>query len=112
MKEGSEGDNFQVGVEYRSDRYVAAPSSSKVQSLNKVNLNSDSFYQDEPLSFDPNAYDCSATADVVVRLDFSNPALQAVGQNCESVSLDNMDFCSDAAVQAAEANFTAACSGS
>lgn len=112
MKEGSDGDNFQVGVEYRNDRYVAAPSSSKVQSLNKVNLNSDSFYQDEQLSFDPNAYDCSATADVVVRLDFSNPALQAVGQNCESVSLDNMDFCSDAAVQAAEANFTAACSGS
>lgn len=112
MKEGSDGNDFRVGVEYRSDRYVAAPSSSKVNALKKVNLATDPFYQDESLTFDPDAYDCGAVPDVTVSLDFSNPALVAVSQDCESGALDNMDFCSHSDVQAAESNYVTACSGS
>lgn len=108
-KESSQEDGFEVGVEYRNDRYVAAPESDKVKALRKVNLISDDFYQVEPLTFDASAYDCSASADVTVSLDFSTPELLAVGQKCEGESLDNMDFCSSGAIQSAESNFAAAC---
>jgi hypothetical protein len=109
-KENEPENGIEVGVEYRTDRYVAAPESNKVKNLRKVDLNSDPFYQEQPLTFDPSAFDCSASADVIVSLNFSTPELLAVGQKCAGESLDNMRFCFGGAVQTAESNFGTACS--
>lgn len=88
---------FQGGFEFRGDlinRYVSAPSNTLISELNEVDLQADEFYQ-QPASVDTDfsSLSCSADADVTLRMNFSNPALQRVAQLCESERLEDMNFC-------------------
>lgn len=109
-KDGAPDDSFQVAVEFRDSRYLAAPNSKLIKQLKTVNLSKNSFYAAPTFSFNSSAFDCSTTADFVVALDFSASPLQAVTQQCEGEYIENMDFCtSNSTVAQAENNFESAC---
>ena len=109
-KDNQPGEGFQVGVEFRGDRYLAAPQSAFVDLLSDVNLLTDTFYTVPELSFDDSQFDCSTEADIVIIMDFSTSAISSLNQICDGEALDDQDFCfEDPTVRQAEQNFQSSC---
>ncbi|MCB9030054.1 MAG: hypothetical protein H6619_03310 [Deltaproteobacteria bacterium] len=110
VKVGTEGNNFEAIVEYRSSRYKAAPNASVGNELDDVDLVNDTFYESPDVQVDTSDYDCTGTADVEVTLDFSSEELQDISADCEGDALSEMNFCNnDSEVESAQTNYENAC---
>lgn len=109
----SSGSN-EGGTEYRGSvgKYVSAPSNGLIGDLEEVNFATDTFF-DAPASVNPDysGLSCTADAAVTLQMDFSNPDLGAIAQECEQEKLEGMNFCiDDSSVAAAMAAYATTCS--
>lgn len=101
-------------AEYRDPQYVAAPGLDLVAEVGGVDLLTDPFFGTAPAmpTVDATGFSCDTTADVVVALDFANPAVAAVKAACEGQRLDGIQFCeTDPSISSAEQSFASACVG-
>lgn len=99
------------GTEYRDNFYAAAPSGQLVDEAAGMDFTGDEYYSEPPaVTIDTSAYSCTADADVVVLMDGSNPAIQAVIAQCQSNLLHDMNFCdANETVQQAKTNWGPTC---
>lgn len=95
--------SMQAGLEYRDTLYVSAPAAGPVGELSKVDIATDPFFTQEG-SVTPDFSDksCSADADVTISMNFSSPLLQQVFMACQSQRLEQMDFCRNEELFAAQ----------
>ena len=101
-------------AEYRDPQYLAAPALDLAAEVAGVDLLTDPFFASAPTmpTVDASGFSCDTTADVVVALDFANPAIAAVKTACEGQRLDGIQFCgNDANIAAAMNNFGSTCTG-
>lgn len=100
-------------TEFRTSFYAAAPGSELVSQLDAVDLASDAFFANPPApAVDTSAFACDAVPDLVLALDFSNPAAQSARAQCEDRRFQGMHFCyDDPDVRMAEQNYWPACGG-
>ncbi len=103
------GSQVPSAFEYRDTAYLASPANSYLPTVSAVDFSSDTFYSTIPTpTYDTSPYDCNATADVSLSMDFSRPELQAVEAVCDE-RLENMNFCRTSQVEAASLNWISAC---
>lgn len=113
--DGVNAHNFRTAVEYQDGTYtVVGEENALYNDLDNVSIQSDSFFDSEPspdLSvINSGDYSCDAEVDVTVSMDFSDPAVEAIGQSCESNRLDFEEFCWKQEIFEAEANMWGLCS--
>jgi hypothetical protein len=110
---GAAGPQGTIGAaEYRDPTYVAAPALDLVSQVSAVDLATDPFFATPPAAptIDTTGYACDAAADVVVAMDFSNPAIAAIRTECEGPRLDSIRLCdNNAAIQDALNNYATSC---
>ena len=104
---GSQSNNVTGGTEFQGTTYSAV-SSGTLYDLAKAEDFSAAVYQGSASSYATllaaiSNYDCSATPDVVVEMDFSKDGTKAVATQCENTFSD-MDFCDDSTIQLARQN--------
>jgi len=104
--------NFSSAIEYRDSLYASAPNNQYLETVDRVNFATDSFYASAPtLGDDDSNISCSATADVVIKLDMENEAMRSVASECEGDRIDgSIDFCRSTDLQTAQDNFRSVCS--
>lgn len=110
-KEGAPDQGFEVALEYRGDRYLAAAENTYLAKLDAVDLNTDEFYVAPTPSFDSSVFRCDTTADIVIEMDFASSSLDPLSNLCEGERLENMNYCmTDPLITQAEAQFPTSCS--
>ncbi len=110
-KDGAPGEGFQVALEFRDDRYLAAAENKYLLKLDDVELLTDEFYVEPNPTFDSSEFNCDIEADVVVEMDFSSSSLDPLKALCEVERLENMNYCStDPKVAQAQVQFNGSCS--
>ena len=113
----AEGNGSQTSTgtaEYRAPIYVAAPGSDLVSQVAAVDLTTDPFFVTPPSAptVDTTGYACDTSADVVLAMNFANPAIAAIRVECEGPRLDNIQLCqSNPTIQTAEQNYLSSCGG-
>lgn len=89
----SNSDNFKAFTEYRDSLYTSTENSEYQQQINSFDFSKDNFYDKAPRLSQGESFDCTANADVVVGMDFSQESMQAVRDLCEGERLDGMNYC-------------------
>lgn len=93
-----DGDSFSAAVEFKNSLYVNAPNNPLKDQLID-DLNSDEFYEGdlkvEFTELEEGDYDCSATPDVTVEMDFQEQDVQKTAEQCEADGFgqDSGDYC-------------------
>jgi len=105
---------LKAAIEYSSPAgddnnfYNAAPNNSLLSSLPEDF--SDPFYDElaDPV-IDTSDYDCEATADATVEMDFALAGIAAIGELCDSGTDHHFDYCWTGDLGTAELTFRGAC---
>ena len=99
-------------AEFRDSFYAAAPASSLAGTIDAVNLSSDSFYQAPPaVVVDLSPYSCSAAADIVLAVDYSQSVITQAVASCRQATLAEMTFCYTDTIQTAQMAWMFSCGG-
>lgn len=99
-------------AEFRDPFYVTAPGLDLLAQVESVDLATDPFFATPPVAptVDTTGFSCDVSGDIVVAMDFSNPTIAAIRDECEGPRLDGLQLCdNDPTVQAAMQNFGSAC---
>jgi hypothetical protein len=91
-----------AGIEYHDTYYASVDSDLKTQA-GLIDFSTDSFYSSGLTLSSPDysAYDCSASGDVEINMDFSSEGVSALQTKCEGDRFDNYDLCNSTAIQSA-----------
>lgn len=110
--EGHDNPAYHGATEFQTSRYAQVNSGSLFNEAADFDFSADSFFSSgfeeyADLLEDANSGDCSATPDIILAMDFSDPGMEPVGELCQS-SFSDMNFCdSDLVNEARNAVFAA-----
>jgi hypothetical protein len=102
---GEDSFNYTSATEWRDSYYKSVTSGTLYDQANQVQFSTDSFFSSStvsaPSDFSATNYPCAGTVDATITMDFSDPAVMAIGEACERERFDDYDMCDSSSINSA-----------